>query len=388
MIKLSNERLAELFGVTVENVIQYDGDVGLLDLFGTKRPPMMAWSLDALRSKPEPQWILPGWVPEGLSVVYARPKHGKSYWVMSLCVCYALGLCFFGHEMTGPGNVLYVAAEGGGKAVWNRINRFVFKLADCDPGRHVQMMADLHERLKVVTWGIHVDSADSVKDFLALNPGQFDVVVIDTLARNMDGDENLTADMNIMIQGCDFIRREAGARSVILVHHEGWTKARPRGAIALFAALDSLIHVVRKDGFNLVEVEELREAAIPDENVMTFRLNKAEGVLESVASAPKGVEKLRVRQSNMLNVLVRICEEAGGAVRVKAWREAVESAEPAVLEGDPETRKGRDARRSQWKRAFEYMKKVEAIKVTDDTVAPWRPADDFSIIEDETEDED
>ena len=116
---------------------------------------------------------------------------------------------------------------------------------------------------------------------------------------------------------------------------------------------------------------------------MTFRLNKVEGVLEVVVSAPKGVEKLRVRQSKMLNVLDRLCEQAGSAVTVKAWREAVESAEPAILEGDPATRKGRDARRSQWKRAFEYMKKVEAIKVTGKSAAPWRPQDDFSIIEDE-----
>ena len=227
-MKIKRERLADLFGVPVEWVDD-PPDLKVLNMIGRRRPQAMAWDLSELEMQPDPEWILPGWVPQGLTVVYAMPKHGKSYWVLSLCVCYAMGLPFFGKELGASGRVLYIAAEGGGKSIWHRIARLAAKL-EID-------MGELRDRMKVVTWGIGLDDAESVKEFLALNPSEWNVVVVDTLARNMIGDEDKTQEMNMAVAGCDLIRRETGG-SVILVHHQGWTKVRPRGAIALFAALE------------------------------------------------------------------------------------------------------------------------------------------------------
>jgi hypothetical protein len=326
----------------------------------------MAWDLDELERLPDPKWILPGWVPQGVTVVYAMPKHGKSYWTISLSVCYATGADFFGRKLGGSGRVLYIAAEGGAKAIRNRIGRFAERLG-ID-------MAALRKKLKVVTWGIGLDSGESVKEFLALNPGPWDLIVIDTLARNMIGDENLTADMNLVIKGADFIRQETGG-SVILVHHQGWSKARTRGSSALLGALDAQIHVERKDGFNYVTVEELREAAIPDDNVMTFKLDKSAGVLELVANKPKGMDKLRDRERRMLEVLEALYAKANRAVPIKQWRAAVESEDPPILEG------AKKVQHQQWRRAFVHLKDVESIKEQDSEILPWRPSDDFGDAE-------
>jgi hypothetical protein len=140
---IRSERLAELFGLFPHEVPE-DGDIELCAMIGRKRPRIMAWDLDELERLPEPDWILPGWVPHGLTVVYAMPKHGKSYWTISLSVCYAMGIEFFGKKLGGSGSVLYIAAEGGGKAVRNRIGRFAQKFG-ID-------IAALGKRLKVVTW--------------------------------------------------------------------------------------------------------------------------------------------------------------------------------------------------------------------------------------------
>jgi hypothetical protein len=368
-MKIKKERLAELFGLLPHEVPE-NGDIAVCNMLGRKRPAVLAWDLDELERLPEPEWILPGWVPQGLTVVYAMPKHGKSYWTISLSVCYAMGVEFFGKKLGGSGRVLYIAAEGGGKAVRNRIGRFAEKLG-ID-------MVELCNRLKVVTWGIGLDNAETVKEFLALNPGPWDLIVADTLARNMTGDENLTADMNLVIKGVDLIRQETGG-SVIVVHHQGWSKVRTRGSSALLGALDAQIHVVRKDGFNYVQIEELREAAIPDDNVMTFKLNKGGGVLELVANKPKGLEKLHDRERRMLDVLDSLCADGNETISVQQWRSAVESSCPPILDG---TKRGQN---QQWRRALAHLKEVESVKVHGSQIIPWRPSDDFR--EEEVEDE-
>jgi AAA domain len=215
-----------------------------------------------------------------------------------------------------------------------------------------------------------LNNVQSVDEFLKENPGNWDLVVIDTLARCMSGDENSTPDMNMAVAECDRIRRKAGG-DLILVHHQGWSKARPRGASALFGALDGLIRVYRNpERYTVVEVEALREGAVNERAGALYRL--IDGVMEPIAPKPKGVDKLQGRERNMLEVLDTLCGATGGAVPTKQWREAVESMGPPVLDG--KTKKVRD---QQWRRAFANLTEVETIKVYGSDVLPWRPSDDF-----------
>lgn len=71
-------------------------------------------------------------------------------------------------------------------------------------------------------------------------------VFVDTIARNMDGDENKVADMSRFIRGCDNIRRSTGA-TIISAHHAGWEAERSRGSTSLPGALDTEMFVVRDD---------------------------------------------------------------------------------------------------------------------------------------------
>lgn len=366
-LSVKKKRIAELFGTPIENVPD-DLDLSIVEMLAPRHPQMRAYTLDQLEAMEDPPWIMKGWVPNGLTVVYAKPKAGKTFWVMTLAICYAMGIPFFGRQLDGSGTVLYVAAEGSGKATWRRIAR-IAKSLGVD-------MGELRKRLQVVAWGVKIDDRKSVDDFLLVNPGRWDMVVVDTLARCMVGDENLTADMNIAVQGMDTIRREMQAASMIVIHHEGWKEERLRGAIALYGALDAQIHVKRKDGLNQVRIEELREAAVPDDDTMTFRLDKALGALVLIPTeGPR--EKLQAREQRMWDVLDRIVKEASGPVSVREWIAALDQTVPDILAVPGKKPLGDEARRSQWRRSMDRMVTQEAIVIEDDQVRPRYPGDDF-----------
>lgn len=65
------------------------------------------------------------------------------------------------------------------------------------------------------------------------------IIVVDTLARNLKGDENSSADMGAFVQSVDtYLRRPFGA-CVLVLHHPGHgDKGRGRGASAFPAAVD------------------------------------------------------------------------------------------------------------------------------------------------------
>jgi hypothetical protein len=217
-------------------------------------------------------------------------------------------------------------------------------------------MSVLRSRLEVVATGVKIDDPKSVDDFLLLNPGRWNLIVVDTLARCMVGHESDTADMNLAVAGLDHIRGETEAESVIVVHHEGWEKDRLRGSIALFGALDAQVHVVRKDGFNHVEIQELREAAIPEppDNVMTFKL--VDGVLELA-------ETTASTESRMWDVLARLFRSAGDKpVTLTAWRAALDDVKPDMLatNGKALTEKARERR---WQRLTDKLAEAGSIKV-------------------------
>jgi hypothetical protein len=195
----------------------------------------------------------------------------------------------------------------------------------------------------------------------------------------MSSDENSTADMNMVVAECDRIRRKTEG-DLILVHHQGWSKVRPRGASALFGALDGLIRIYRNaDRYTVVEVEALREGAVNDNNGELYRL--VDGVMEPVAQNTKGIDKLRDRERKMLEILELLFTGANASVPMKHWRAKVESVAPPILDG-----KSKKVRDQQWRRAFGKLAEVEAIKVVGDQVMPWRPSDDFKEGE-ETEDD-
>lgn len=333
-----------------------------------RRSRLKASKLSEIANDPEPVMILTvdgqGMIAEGLTVVYGLPKSGKSYWLFGVVVCFAARIPYNGVELAKHGRVLYIAAEGSRKAVYNRIKR--------DAAKRGVKIEDLEDVIEIVSSPVDLNTKAAVDEFLRENPGRWNLVIVDTLARNMSGDENSTKDMNGAVAACDRIKNhyaeKSGSCDIILVHHQGWAKVRPRGAIALFGALDGLIRVFRNAlGQTVVKVEELREGEVKDNNGLLYKI--VGGVMEQQETQSQSLEKLRERERKMYDLLVKLSKI--GPVDLKDFRDAVFSAD--IFDDAEEGNKAQQDKRSKnFRRALQHMREFKIITIDPKTkmIAP------------------
>lgn len=79
-------------------------------LHGGYTPPLSLTEIMKM-DLPEPGWAIPGFIPQGFSVLGGVEKSGKSWMVLSLCLAVAGGGHFLGHAPAVQGPVLYLALE-------------------------------------------------------------------------------------------------------------------------------------------------------------------------------------------------------------------------------------------------------------------------------------
>ncbi len=226
------------------------------DGIGTERGRLQGLGIDDLLGLEPPEWLLEGAVPRGsLAVLYGPPKSSKTFLALDMALSAAAGEADVHGMAVRPGRALYVLAEGGAPMAGARVEAWM-------AARGVGAER-LRGRVAVVPRAVNLGSASGVDELLEANPGPWDLVVFDTLARCMSGDENSVKDMGDAVRGCDRVREATGA-AVLLVHHSGKDQAKGmRGSTALLGAVDSAIRV-RRDGADIsLEVEELRHGEPP-----------------------------------------------------------------------------------------------------------------------------
>jgi hypothetical protein len=127
--------------------------------------------------------------------------------------------------------------------------------------------------------------------------------------------------MNLAVAGLDRLRFGFGAKSIIVCHHEGWHQQRLRGSIALFGALDAQIHVKRDQGVNYYRIEELRDGAIPDKNVMAFVVE--DSALKPVEAINPKVAGLKDRERKLFEVVTNACSNGTAQIKWSTLQEIV-----------------------------------------------------------------
>jgi hypothetical protein len=73
---------------------------------------------------PEPCYVVPGYIPEGLTILGGRPKVGKSWMALEMALGVSLVENVLGKIMPESGDVLYAALED----TFNRLQRRIKKL--------------------------------------------------------------------------------------------------------------------------------------------------------------------------------------------------------------------------------------------------------------------
>ena len=211
--------------------------------------------LDRIRPVLERRYLVKGWIDRGaFSVIYGESNVGKTFLALDMALHIAAGEDWHGNRIHEPGQVVYVAAEGG-TGLNNRIAAMrKDRKALIDAA--VQNFRLLAEGLDLCTG----DDAKHLAEGLANAGIRPALIVIDTLARVMgNGDENTAKDMGQLVRSVDFLRAQTGAH-VMVIHHSGKDATKgARGSGSLRAAADTEIELTRNEGIVTAEPKKQRD---------------------------------------------------------------------------------------------------------------------------------
>ena len=229
--------------VTAERSVEFADDISIESISNdaTATVPTKATdkyrrlSLLDLLQLPSPKWLVKDWITEGgLFGMFGGEKSYKTFLLLDMLLRASVGMDWHGIPLM-KSRVQYVIGEGNARRFADRI------IAWCiHNGVSYEAVS---ENFKVVPVRVGVDNDKERGAFIAADHGQYDVTIFDTMARNMDGDENATRDMSKTIAAIDEIRsvyHSAGG----FAHHTGKDVSKgARGSSALAGAVDALIEV-------------------------------------------------------------------------------------------------------------------------------------------------
>src|SRR5262245_60828560 len=120
----------------------------------------------------EPQWAVPEFVPEGLTLLAGKPKTGKSWLALDFAVAVAAGSCAMGNVTCKRGDVLYLALEDTQRRLHGRL-------------KAVLQGAEAPDGLNIATEWRRSDGGglEDLRHWLGIHVGIARLIVIDTLQK-------------------------------------------------------------------------------------------------------------------------------------------------------------------------------------------------------------
>jgi hypothetical protein len=209
-----------------------------------------------LASLPPVSYLIDGLITDtGLTVLYGDPASGKTFLALDMALHIAYGAEWHGRETTRPAGILYIAGEGV-RGVAKRISAWRhYHGCQADPAPFLVLptaidFLDLASVQKL---------ARTIEHHALQHNFPVGLIVVDTVARNMVGDENDATDMSRFVSACDALR-EKFAVALIGVHHCGKDHERGmRGSTALPGASDTIVEVERNDNVITVTVKKQKD---------------------------------------------------------------------------------------------------------------------------------
>jgi AAA domain len=223
-------------------------------------------SIKDLEDLPPPTWLIDGIIEDNvLGVLYGGSGDGKSFVALDYALSIASDVKWQGRGVTG-GQVVYVVAEGG-RGIKKRVDAWII-------ANRVSAPTDMFLILDAVqfTDPAHVDALLSQIQERAIAPR---LIIIDTLARCFNGDENSSKEMGEFIAACSQVKQRTGA-TVLAIHHTGKVTTKgERGSSALRAAADVMIRVSKDHSIVKIDVDKQKD----DEPITGIRLRLTQVVV-------------------------------------------------------------------------------------------------------------
>ncbi len=253
----------------------------------------------------------------GFVVTYGASNSSKTFLVLYMALCVAVGRACFGRKVRQQ-LVVYVATEGGG-SIANRIaalrEHYLAHERDV-PFYVLPVPINLLDQEGDI--GPMITAIRKLEDEAGQSCG---FVIIDTLSQSMPGgDENGPKDMTTAVDAVNRIRRELGA-AVNLVHHTGKNDAAgARGHSSLRAATDTELEVSAIGG-GYFQMRPTKQRDYAQSEPLHYRLHVMEigldedgdmqttCVVEPVERAVASAKKRRGKLDRRARILQRCMEE-------------------------------------------------------------------------------
>lgn len=194
---------------------------------GPAGPAPGRWTVAELRDTEfqDPNWAVPGIIPEGLTIFGGRPKRGKSWFMLQVSWAVGTGGSFFNHPVE-KGEVLYLALEDSPRRLKNRI----------------ETLGIPREALITFVQDWRPFHQGGLDDFvIELERKQYRLIVIDTLTRAFPGVDfkNNQGPVNAALDQLQKIGQRRGLAIVIIDHTR-----KPSGMA--FDPIDDIINQTQK----------------------------------------------------------------------------------------------------------------------------------------------
>lgn len=207
-----------------------------------QRQPFKIEQLDDIDDEPV-EWLIEGVIPKKAFVaLYAPPASFKSFVALDIAECIATGREFLTKTVKHQGAVLYIAGEGHG-GIGARIK--AMKKHHSTPAGAPVFFLRKQINLRSSATDIQ-DLIQAVDDIQATHDINFELVVIDTLARAFGGgNENASEDMGAFITAAGAIQGRYNC-ALLVVHHAGKDATKGlRGHSSLLGAVDTELEIIR-----------------------------------------------------------------------------------------------------------------------------------------------
>jgi phage/plasmid primase-like uncharacterized protein/archaellum biogenesis ATPase FlaH len=200
-------------------------------IFGKVKPEELFVAIeDMMASISKPDWLIKGILERGsMNLLFGESGAGKSLFAMDWAFCAANGENWHGHKVKEELKTLYILGEGfrGASMRFKALSqKYSLTPKNIRLSRRSINLLDNREAdeiIKIVT----------ELDFIP------DIIIIDTLHRNMVGDENSSEDMAMYFKSIELLARRLNS-AVVTVHHSGHgDKGRSRGSSSIKAAMDA-----------------------------------------------------------------------------------------------------------------------------------------------------
>jgi phage/plasmid primase-like uncharacterized protein len=185
---------------------------------------------DMMAGIKKPNWLIKGILERGsMNLLFGESGAGKSLFAMDWAFCAATGRDWHGHKIKEELKSLIIMGEGLRGASMR------FKALS-------QKYGEAPKNIRLSRRSINLlDSkeADDILKIVAELDFKPSIIMIDTLHRNMVGDENSSEDMAMYFKSIELLARRLDA-AIVTVHHSGHgDKGRSRGSSSIKAAMDA-----------------------------------------------------------------------------------------------------------------------------------------------------